>query len=357
MTSLTLTLHPASDGDAQILSWGPDHDRHHALIDLGRTASYRALKCHLTEIGTFDLFVITHIDADHIEGAVPLAAESVPPFRPADTWFNGHAHLATAQKRLNALEVFSVNQGEKLSDGIESFGWRWNGAFGGGPVSTDSPEAAQPLDIAGLRLTLLSPTDQTLSDLKPDWDQELAIAALRRGDPDEAAAPPKGLESFSTLNVAQLAAQQFKEDTATANGSSIAFLAEFGGKCVLMAADAHPGVLEARLAALGYGPHNRLKLDLLKLSHHGSKANTSASLLAVLDCTRFAISTDGSRHDFPRPETIARILVADPVRNKTFYFNYRQKHALLWDDPGRQSEWRYSLVMPKKGEAGMAINV
>lgn len=356
MTSLTLTMHPASDGDALILSWGPAADRHHALIDLGRTANYRALKPRLKEIGKFDLFVITHIDADHIEGAVPLVKEATPPFHPADTWYNGHPHLVAAQKRLQALEVLSVNQGEKLSDGIKRFSWLWNGAFGGGPVSTDSVEAAQPFDIKGLRLTLLSPTDKTLSDLKPDWDKELAIAALRRGDPDEATATPFGLEVMSVLNVRDLAAVPFKEDTASPNGSSIAFLAEYDGKRVLMAADAHPSLLEARLAALGYGPHNRLKLDLFKLSHHGSRANTSPGLLAMLDCTRFAISTDGSRHDFPRPETIARILVAEPVRNKTFYFNYRQKHALFWDVPARMAEWRYSLVMPPEGEAGISID-
>jgi beta-lactamase superfamily II metal-dependent hydrolase len=357
MSDFVLTMHPGSDGDALVLRWGPADAPRHALIDLGRTADYKALKPALAATGRFELFVISHIDADHIEGAMPLVAEPRAPFAPGDVWFNAHAHLRAARDRRNEHEVLSVLQGEKLSDGIVRFGWPWNASFGGGPVSTDSPEAAGPLELEGLRITLLSPDDAALSALEKDWDETLREASLRRGDKDEAEASPSGLERLSVLDVKALARRPFRPDRATPNGSSIAFLAEYGGRTVLLAADAHPSVLAARLRALGYAPDKPLKLDLFKLSHHGSKANLSPDLLQLLDCRRFAISTDGSRHGLPDPESIARILVADPDREKIFYFNFNQKKATLWDDPDLSARWNYRVVLPADGRPGLVIDV
>jgi beta-lactamase superfamily II metal-dependent hydrolase len=354
---LTLTMHPGSDGDALTLTWGDQGSpARHALIDLGRTADYKALRSWLAQTKEIALFVVTHIDADHIEGAMPLAAEHQPLMTPADVWFNAHDHLKLARDRLRQHEVLSVLQGEKLSRAIKNFGWPWNAAFGGGPVSTDSPEAAAPIDVQGLKVTLLSPSDHELSALEKDWDRALADASLRLGDADEAPPAPQGLERLSAPDVAALAAAPMKPDRATPNGSSIAFLAEFDGRVVLMGADAHPGVMERKLAAMGYGPANRLRLDLFKVSHHGSRGNLSPGLLQLLDCTRFAFSTDGTRHHFPDPETVARILAADPGRDKVLYFNFRQKQALTWDVPALQARWRYSVVMPAEGHEGLAID-
>ena len=126
---LTLTMHPGSDGDALTLSWGaPDAPLHHALIDLGRQGDYANLRPWLEQTRNLALFVVTHIDADHIEGAMPLAAEATPPFAPADVWFNAHDHLKQARDRLNLRETLSVLQGEKLSRAIRRFGWPWNAA-------------------------------------------------------------------------------------------------------------------------------------------------------------------------------------------------------------------------------------
>lgn len=354
---LTLTMHPGSDGDALTLSWGaPDAPLHHALIDLGRQGDYANLRPWLEQTRNLALFVVTHIDADHIEGAMPLAAEATPPFAPADVWFNAHDHLKQARDRLNLRETLSVLQGEKLSRAIRRFGWPWNAAFAGGPVSTDSPEAAHPLDVQGLVLTLLSPSDTGLSALEADWDAALAGVNLRIGDEDVAPPTPMGLERLAVQDVAALAAAPMKPDRATPNGSSIAFLAEFAGRRVLMGADAHPGVMERRLAALGYGPTNRLRVDLFKVNHHGSRANLSPGLLQMLDCTRFAFSTDGTKHHFPDAETVARILANDPNRDKILYFNFRQKQALTWDVPALQSQWHYCVVMPAPGQEGLAID-
>lgn len=355
MAEFSLTMHQASEGDALVLSWGAQGDLHHAVIDLGRTQDYRALRPWLAATAAIDLFVVSHIDADHIEGAMPLVKEAVPPFQPADVWFNGYDQLAAAKLRHPQVEPLSPEQGNKLTDGIRRFNWPWNLAFGKGPVSTDSPTPA--LSLHGLRLTLLSPSDKELTALEKVWAAALKDAALRRGDPDEAAPNDAGLERLGALNVAALAAKPYVEDTAPPNGSSIVLLAEFDGKRVLLGADAHPGVVERRLRALGYSPDNRLRLDLFKLCHHGSQHNLSPGLLSVLDCQRFAISTDGSKHNHPDRETIARILANDRGRAKVFYFNTRQDNATVWDDPTLMAQWSYSCIFPPEGPPGLKVDV
>lgn len=351
-----LTMNQASEGDALVLAWGEDAAPRHAVIDLGRTADYAALRPWLAQAQRVELFTISHIDADHISGAMPLVREPAAPFAPADVWFNGYRHLAAAKTRAVPLEPLSVAQGNKLEKGIEKFGWSWNGAFGEGPISTF--DAAPVVLAGGLTLTLVSPSDVELTKLEAEWNKWLRRTSLREDDPDAEAAAPPGLEPLSVLDVRALAAEPFREDTEAPNGSSIAFLAEFGGKRALLGADAHPTCVAKSLKSLGFSPSNRLRLDLFKLCHHGSKGNLSPELVTLIDCTRFAISTDGTRHNHPDPQSIARLLVADPERPKVFYFNTRQPNALRWDTPALREQWNYTCVFPDLPRtAGLDVDI
>jgi len=358
-----LTMNEASEGDALLLAWGDNEaSLHHALIDLGRTGDYKALKAQIEAIGTFELFVITHIDADHIEGAMPLIKAPPTTFAPKDVWFNAWHHLANAEKRKAGdleTETLSVAQGEKLSDGIVKHYWPWNRAFAGGPVSFDSlPTGSSLLLAGGLRITLLSPADEELVRLKKVWDKWLKKEGIRRTDSDDL---PKELapelETLSGLNVEALALEAFEEDDAEPNGSSIAFLAEYDGKSVLFGADAFPGVIERSLRALGYDEANRLKVDLFKVCHHGSRRNTSPDLLKIIDCSRFAFSTDGSHHDHPDRQTIARILKNGDYRKKTLIFNTFQKHTNIWNNSDLCAQYNYCCLIAPKGKPGIAIDV
>jgi hypothetical protein len=182
----------------------------------------------------------------------------------------------------------------------------------------------------------------------------------RREDIDLGASPHEYL-SWSQLagivprklDVSKLASEAFKADTAKANGSSIAFIAEFRRRRVLLAADAHSAVLEEALAPLARTEGGRYRIDLLKVSHHGSAYDTSPEISKHIDCTRFAISTDGSRqHKHPQKQAIARLLAADPGRDKTL-FNYRQSQTELWENDSLREKWRYECVFPtaKVGDA------
>jgi beta-lactamase superfamily II metal-dependent hydrolase len=361
MSVFQLAMYPASEGDALVLSWGEDNASHHALIDLGRTGDYRNLKPLLQQTGRFELFAITHIDADHIEGVVPLFKETELPFTAEHVWFNAHAQLATANGRLphESRMPMGPEQGEKMTAGIIRSKWPWNDQFASSVVSVDSSEGRSPIGFpGGLTLTLLSPSDKTLAKLLPVWDQELQKAGLRTTDPDEVArALAGGRVHLGGINVDRLASLPFKEDTAEPNGTSIAFVAEFAGKRILMGADAYPGVIEESLRALGASEACPYRIDCLKVSHHGSKANTSPALLDLIDCTCFAFSTDGSRHGHPNPEMIARLLKKDSKRRKKLIFNFRQDSTIIWDNTALKQQWNYECVFPQGDGGGVVFDI
>jgi beta-lactamase superfamily II metal-dependent hydrolase len=361
MSEFTLAMHPASEGDALILSWGSSGALKHGLIDLGRTGDYRALKPLLKATGTFEFFTVTHIDADHIEGAVPLFKEASLPFAAKNVWFNAHAQLEAANERLPAgyRVPMGAAQAEKVTSGILKSQWSWNKHFASGVVSIDSPEARQPFVFdGGLKLTLLSPSDRKLAKLLPVWNRELKKAGLRTADPDEVeAALAAGRVAMGHIDVQRLAAENFKADSAEPNGSSITFVAEFKGRRILLGADSHPGIVTESLRRLGASELSRYKLDCLKVSHHGSKANTSPELLEIIDCTCFAFSTDGSKHGHPDRQMIARILKNDPDRKKRLIFNFRQDSTTPWNDKALKTKWNYECIFPDEGQVGITFRI
>jgi beta-lactamase superfamily II metal-dependent hydrolase len=352
-----MTLHGAGGGDAIALAWGEGRDRRHALVDLGDLDAYRSLRDHLARLARCDLLVITHADARHAGGAAALMAEAEAGLEPGEIWFNGYHHLATAKTRKpQQHESCPPEQSDVISESIRERGWleRWNLPFGGGPVSLEA--TAAPVHLAGgLSLTLLSPSDRDLAALEPHWRRAIEAAGLVPGSPGPGRDAAPEQVACGAPDVEALAAEPLVEDPSPADASSIAFIAEHGGKRVLLAGDARPGRLEKALRALGASEGRPLRVDCMKLSHHGAKSATSTALLSLVDCTRFAFSSDGSGAGHPDPQTIARILMHDPVRPKELVFNGRTPSALRWDDPALMQAWRYVATFPTPGFQGVTI--
>ena len=366
MSLFRLQMHPASEGDALMVVWGAEEARCHALIDMGRSKNYEGLRPILGEIGRIDLFVVSHIDADHIGGVLPLFKQDPLPFKAAHVWFNAHAQHQEANARLpfDGRVVLGVAQAEKVTAGLASSGWSRNAHFASGIISIDSPEAAGPIGISnGLSVRLLSPSDRKLAQLLPSWSAYLEAERLRTVDEGEPEQEPVegrvrlGRSHVGPLDVDALATGPYAPDTARPNGGSIAFIAEYAGTRVLLAADAHPETIESSLRGLGASETSPYRIDCLKVSHHGSKANTSSSMLKIIDCTCFAFSTDGSHHGHPDPELIARILKNDPKRPKTLIFNFRQKSALRWQDCDLMRAWNYRCIFPPEDSEGIEIDL
>jgi beta-lactamase superfamily II metal-dependent hydrolase len=345
--TLKLTAFPASDGDCLLLSYGSSPARH-ILIDGGRSSTYQFLRPALRSIVDanewLELLVLSHIDADHIGGLLSLAADDQLGLDIEEIWFNGYDQLFD-------FESLGFAQADALSDALRARGFRVNERFGGKSlwIPDGGPLPRIELD-GGAFLTILSPDRQRLDKLRTEWSMWRGTVQARQRA-ENVVIP--GLEILgrkpmpSVIDVDLLASGAERVDTETPNGSSIAFVAEHDGRKALLAADAHPTLLAESVARLAEGKGKLRRFDLLKVSHHGSVANTTRDFLARLDCGRFLFSTDGSRHRHPDPEAVAKILKHS--RPKELVFNYATERTLPWDDARLRAAWGHSCRFGANG--------
>lgn len=336
--SFTVTSLPASYGDSLWIEYGAGDKKNKILIDGGLKATKEKILELIEKLPEkepiIELLVISHIDQDHIEGILELFEMEALPVKIKSVWFNGYHHL-------EGDEDFGAVQGERLTAAILKNKFIWNHEFSGKAVVV--PESGIPPVIeleGGMKLTLLSPTLEKLRLLKPVWEDEVKLAGLLPGfGYEEADEENEEEESFGTglIDVEELAALGFKEDTREGNGSSIAFIAEYEGKSVLFCADAHPGVL---LESLEKTDRNNYTFDVVKISHHGSRKNTGPKFLNTIKSNVFIISTSGAKYKHPSLETIAQIIKMQSG-SKKLYFNYRTKFNEMWDDLLLKEQYDY----------------
>ena len=150
--------------------------------------------------------------------------------------------------------------------------------------------------------------------------------------------------------------KQFAIDQAEANGSSIAMLAEYGGKSALLLADAHPDVVAQSIKRLCAARKiKRLQVDVVKVAHHGSKANTDEGLLNLIDCRNYLISTNGAQFKHPDKECLARILKFGKPDN--IYFNYRSTFTRPWIAKNAQQKHKYSAVVRPDKDLSLRVEL
>jgi beta-lactamase superfamily II metal-dependent hydrolase len=343
----------ANEGDCLLLHYGAPATPKHSLIDAGRKATWPALKAKLEAIVArgeeLELLVITHIDRDHIEGVLELVSDPlVRRFR--DIWFNGFHHL-----KYTPLEGFGGVQGEKLTDSLiaQKLPWNRHRQWSSGPVALAQADAPVTVTLdSGLRLTVLSPNREQLLALRDEWQAACLDAGIVAGAAEQARREVEGLERFGAVNVDALADAVFKEDGARPNGSSIALLAEFDSKRILLGADAHPTQLVTALDALG-GPQ---ALDAFKLPHHGSRANLSKSLLDKVKCPIYLVSTSGSYFKHPDREAIARVVKYGGA-GASLVFNYESDHNRVWKSAALGAQWGFTAKFPGAGEDSIAVEL
>jgi CHAT domain/Metallo-beta-lactamase superfamily len=347
----TVEMVPAEHGDSLWIEYGDARETHRVLVDCGPedAADYLLQKVDaLPKKDRFiELFVMTHIDADHIGGALPFFKAVRAGLTFGDVWFNGWRQLSG---------TLGPRQGEMFTTAIEDFRLVWNGWQDGGPIAVRSGPLAEHELPGGLRLTLLSPTTVQLGKLAPVWAREMRRAGLEPGTRVDYSKFLKGTPSTST-DVDTLADSPFRPDAAPANGSSIALLAEFAGASVLLGGDAHAPVLAEsirRLLASRGVP--RLALDAFKLPHHGSQNNLSRELVELVDCRRYLVSTNGDHFSHPDREAIARV-VRYSSEKPALCFNYRTRFNEVWDRPDLREKHGYTARYPAEGKTGLTTSL
>ncbi len=349
----------AGHGDCLWIEYGDPAKPRRVLIDGGATGTYkRALRPKLLALPEkerrFELLIVTHIDADHITGVLELLQDENTGFNANDIWFNGYRHLPD-----EAPDTMGAVQGEKLTTLLVKPGVSWNAAFGRRAVVVPPDGPLPRVELpGGLVLTLLSPTPAALADLKPQWEKEVRKAGL-----DPSVEPPgemeteEGFELLGVPDVDDLASQPFVEDAAEANGSSVAVLAEFEGRSLLLTGDAHPSVMAdaiKRIEPARRDAQGRLPVDACKLPHHASKANVSRGLLGALACQQYLFSTNGAYFRHPDPQAVARVIKWGG-KQPALAFNYRTKYNEAWASKPLRERHGYAATYPASESEGIAL--
>lgn len=375
---LKVEMLAAQQGDAVWIEYGTRTSVHRVLMDAGTPASAAAIRDRIARLPEsqrrFDLLVVTHIDTDHIGGVLKLLAERPPGLTFDDVWFNGWEHI----KRAGGSRLGPID-GEIMSTFLTKLGWPWNAGFDGGPVMVprEGPPPQKRLR-GGLRLTVLSPFERQLSRLRTSWRSVVQAAGLDPHDPERWARllekiARKGLRSSllgARLDVDALARSVFQSDTAVANGSTIALLAEFEGKSCLISGDAFAPVLVEGIGRLLHARgQSRLSVDAFKVPHHGSRFNVSNDLLKSVVSPEYLFSTSGAIFGHPDDEAIGRVLATAARSTRTLHFNYpaatlkanyakiKKRAAPDWNQPRLKQQFRYQTRYAATDAGGLTLEL
>ncbi len=320
----------AYNGDSILISYKEGAICRNILIDGGMPATYvQKGKNGKLEYGELketvdkirennekiDLLVLTHVDDDHIGGVLKWIENDNDAYKLiGKVWFNSgrliSEYFNQEEIKENLIEInptettnTSIGQGVKFEDYIEEKGI-WDRSI---------VRDLEYFEYLGIRFKILSPSTEKLKLLLKKWEKE----------------HPESIDTAAEKNDYDLTLKEhiekdkFKEDTAEHNGSSIAFIMTFKEKDFVFLADAHPTVVANSLKQFGYTIENPLKASLVKISHHGSKANNNLEMLQLIKTKKYVISTNGDKHAHPNKQFLARL--ASVNDNCEVYFNYPEQ--------------------------------
>ena len=314
----------ASNGDSILVS---TDDKTNILIDGGVASTYRdKITYSLDKLnGNLDLVVVTHIDTDHICGIIELLNDRSRRKKISKLWFNMASEKLIFWEK--DREVGSEH-GNLLTKFIDD-----NHIPYKNNIYFDKKDNNNNIFIIGsIQLTLISPNKDALLELRRKWTNN-DIFKKCKGSKVEIGAkqiPQDNRDIDYLYNLYISGKIEFGKKDTYSNTSSIAFILEHENKKFLFLGDADIGIINTSLKKLGYlnKDNERLRVEFVKLSHHGSKNNINEEFLNLVETNTFIILTNGkhpANSDFKHPdkETIMLILKhSNRKENIKFIFNY-----------------------------------
>lgn len=373
-----ITAFPAENGESILIEcYGVK--KTNILVDLGYSQTYKKfIEKKLRSLAKLDekidLLVLTHYDADHIEGAIAFFEELlVDPFIDIEEiWVNEFLSLSSQQLDKNELnkEQESIYNFSKFMANIYRLG---SSTITNKEISTehsvtitklikelgydkkinkslvDKIICVHAVDTDNLikinnevELTILAPQKSKLHEQLIDflkWFEknknihlyipkeelyELFVASSDANKVNDTNNIILKKEISSDINYQEkiesiLRSKDTLGTNSLANKTSIAFSLKFKNLNLMFTGDIDAETLISELEST----ENRY--DLLKLSHHGSKNNTNRLLLNSINCNNYLICTDGrGRSKHPNLETLVYIANSGNVRKcaSNIYLNY-----------------------------------
>lgn len=320
--SVVVRVLQANHGDCILVTHEGSDSQFNVLIDGGPSQTFMygprgrypgSLCVVLDELKAkgqqIDLLILTHIDEDHIQGLIKaFERPNYLGVMVKNIWFNSSrlitgyfnsAEIPENNVRLSSESPeTSVSQGKELEALLDEIGCKRASLI----------MAGQSHDVGPFKFKILSPGVEELKRLLHKWPAEKNLGETSSHNNDY------------HMSLAEIwGDDNFELDGSAYNGSSIAFILECDDKSMLFLGDAHDDVVTSNLRLHGYSDTNKIKLELVKVSHHGSQYNTSEDFISLLDSPRYIISTNGFKHGLPNKRTVARLIKSTSGK---ILFNY-----------------------------------
>jgi metal-dependent hydrolase (beta-lactamase superfamily II) len=370
------------------------------FIDMGFSQTYGEYISHDIDYinksnNTIDLIVISHVDHDHLTGAIAFLndiSNGKYSSKIVDRiWHNSYRHLSLAtvcnsdNKDIEVVKGFrytlaqryseidermiSANQGSTLAGLIYGLGLDWNLDMPDKPIIKSINTS-----IKNINIKVLTPTIYRLNKLKMFWRGELLKLKfnLKFGqneifdDAFEFYLLNEALKNIDRKEISYDYQDRFiellnneemiksDEDLSVTNSSSISMIIEENGQRILLTGDAYDNDLYEALTELANKGDN-LQFDIVKLSHHGSKNNNSR-WLKLVKAKYYVISTDSSKHNHPDVESIINIILSNKENNKVICFNNNIEIIDKINIDDLKRKYNYSLLRPNR-EWGIEIEL
>lgn len=315
----------AEYGDCFIVSTiNERNERVNILVDGGLRTTYRAvLKSEIEKIlkkeENIDYIIVTHIDEDHILGILTLFEDEdfLRKLGVKELFYNYNQDFIHSNSKNGDI---SAIQGDMLATKlVGKKGLTINSNLVNGSI----------YDLEGVKISFLSPMKEQLD-------------ALYTWIPNKLPSVESNFDISSISDDYDIAIEKFEQNIflsqgTVTNNSSLAFLIEAEEKRILMMGDANPDTVAEELEKIKLKNDLVLKLDLVKLSHHGGENSVSNKLLKNIKCEKYLISTNGKRFKHPRKKTLVDIIRRQ--KNAIFYFNY--KRGVFKDDECQKYDIKY----------------
>ncbi|WP_158241123.1 ComEC/Rec2 family competence protein, partial [Sinorhizobium medicae] len=367
----SLEVRRARKGDCLLLHYGNKDDPGLFVIDGGPKNVFEPhLRPRLVRLAgkrgqplTIDIMMVSHVDDDHIQGLLELAAHDVKAdgskrlVRVTSLWYNSIENVVedSVQHPLAVFSQFggasagsgdqlsdeqigeiedhidendedrmenlhsglrilaSIAQGDRLRSDANKLEWPLNAEFEGALICASETSEPIPL-LRGLTLTVVGPQ-------KPEID------ALRRKHHD-------WLEEKAKKNKSGAAELAAYVDPSVTNLSSIVVLVQAKKKRMLLTGDARGDKILKGLKDVGLLGKKPLHVDVLKVPHHGSANNMEKGFFEQVTADHYVFSGDGE-HGNPERETIEMLLQARGSDVGTIYLTYPIDHI----DKERENDW------------------
>lgn len=393
---MKLSIFQSAKGDCLLLE---AKDGARILCDGGMAASMRThVRDELAKLraagGKIDYVYVSHIDQDHISGALQLLEDELEwrlfdfhqgqgtpirkPKAPRPPEIGGIWHnafrdqigknagdvedmLAAAAPTLLASAVPEIVElGEELQEIAVSIPEAIKVSRYASPELLDIPVNRLPgshekpkllmvrdgqaaFEVGSMRLTIVGPTSEELELLKEGWNnflrdtkgkeqvKKLRAEIRRRID-------AFGAEGFDLRDWNGI--EDFKGVT-TPNIASLMFMVEEEGKRLLLTGDSQQDIILKGLALTGFLDDGHLHLDVLKTQHHASENNFDEGFCRTVSADNYVFCGDGS-HGNPELSVIQMIYDSR--------LGAKSKRALAPEADGRPFKFWFSTTAAMQAE-------